>query len=39
MNIFDLYLDKIKKILKELSKDGKLILPEKLDGISTEIPP
>ena len=39
MNIFDLYLDKIKKILKELSKNGKLILPEKLDGISTEIPP
>ena len=39
MNIFDLYLDKIKKILKELSKSGKLILPENLDGISTEIPP
>ena len=39
MNIFDKYLDKIKKILLELSKNGDLILPDKLDGITTEIPP
>ena len=39
MNIFDQYLDKIKKILLDLSKNGKLILPEKLDGITTETPP
>ena len=39
MNIFDQYLDRIKKILFDLSKNGKLILPEKLDGITTEIPP
>ena len=39
MNIFEQYLDKIKKILFDLSRDGKLILPEKLDGITTEIPP
>ncbi len=39
MNIFDQYLDKIKKILLNLSKNGKLILPEKLDGITAEIPP
>ena len=39
MNIFNLYLDKIKKITLNLSKNGKLILPEKLDGITTEIPP
>tara|TARA_B100000029_G_scaffold66304_1_gene59162 strand:- start:5258 stop:6991 length:1734 start_codon:yes stop_codon:yes gene_type:complete len=39
MNIFDQYLDKIKKILLDLSKNGKIILPENLDGINTEIPP
>ena len=39
MNIFDQYLDKIKKILLDLSKKGDLILPDKLDGINTEIPP
>ena len=39
MNIFDQYLDKIKKILLDLSKKGELILPNKLDGINTEIPP
>tara|TARA_B100001057_G_scaffold164534_1_gene165080 strand:+ start:215 stop:1948 length:1734 start_codon:yes stop_codon:yes gene_type:complete len=39
MNIFDQYLDKIKKITLELSKNGDLILPDKLDGITAEIPP
>ena len=39
MNIFDDYLEKIKKALIDLSKDGKIILPENLDGINTEIPP
>ena len=39
MNIFDEYLDKIKKTLIDLSKDGRIILPENLDGINTEIPP
>ena len=39
MNIFDQYLDKIKKILLDLAQNGKLVLPEKLDGITTEIPP
>ncbi len=39
MNIFELYLDKIKKILLDLSKNSNLILPDKLDGITTEIPP
>ena len=39
MNIFDQYLDKIKKILLDLSKNGDLILPDKLDGITAEIPP
>ena len=39
MNIFDLYLDKIKKTLLEFSKNGDLILPTSLDGITAEIPP
>ena len=39
MNIFDIYLEKIKKILLDLSKNKKIIIPEKLDGITAEIPP
>ena len=39
MNIFDQYLDKIKKILLDLSKKGDLILPNNLDGITAEMPP
>ena len=39
MNIFEQYLDEIKKILLDLSKKGNLILPDNLDGINTEIPP
>ena len=39
MNIFDQYLDKIKNILFDLSRNGDLILPENLEGITTELPP
>ena len=39
MNIFDQYLDKIKKILLDLSKKEDLILPNNLDGITAEMPP
>ena len=39
MNIFDLYLEKIKKIILDLSKDSNLVLPENLDGITVETPP
>ena len=39
MNIFEQYLDRIKKILLDFSKKENLILPESLDTISTEIPP
>ncbi len=39
MNIFELYKDKINKILLDMSKNGKIILPDELDGINTEIPP
>ena len=39
MNIFDLYLIKIKDILNDLSKQNKIILPQNLEGITAEIPP
>jgi arginyl-tRNA synthetase len=39
MNIFELYLDKIKLILIDLSKKDELIIPETFNGINTEIPP
>jgi arginyl-tRNA synthetase len=39
MNIFDVYLDKIIKLVKELNKKGLIELPESFDGINTDIPP
>ena len=39
MNIFDEYLIKVKDILLKLSKKGDLILPDTLNGITTEVPP
>ena len=39
MNIFELYLDKIKSIIVNLSKEGKIIIPETFNGINSEIPP
>ena len=39
MNIFDLYLDKIKNLVKKLNKDGLIDLPESLNGINVDIPP
>ena len=39
MNIFEVYLDKIKSIIVDLNKKGELIIPETLNGINSEIPP
>jgi len=39
MNIFDLYLDKIKILIKKLNEEGLLELPETLKGINADIPP
>ena len=39
MNIFELYLDKIKSIIVELSKKNELVIPESFNGINAEIPP
>ena len=39
MNIFDLYLEKINEVLLNQSKKGDLILPDKMESITAEIPP
>jgi arginyl-tRNA synthetase len=39
MNIFDLYLDKIKALIIKLNKDGLIELPETLNGVNVDIPP
>ena len=39
MNIFDINLDKIKKIIIDQNKKGSLKLPDKLDSINVDIPP
>ena len=39
MNIFDLYLEKITKILKLADKNKTIYIPEKLSGINVDIPP
>jgi arginyl-tRNA synthetase len=39
MNIFDLYLDKVKTLIKRLNEEGVLELPESLNGINVDIPP
>ena len=39
MNIFDLYLDKIKNLIKKLNQASLIELPKTLDGINVDIPP
>ena len=39
MNIFELYLDKIKSLIVELIIKNQLIVPESFNGINAEIPP
>ncbi|MDC0167133.1 arginine--tRNA ligase [Candidatus Pelagibacter sp.] len=39
MNIFEIYLDKIKLIISELQKENKIIVPDNFNGINAEIPP
>ena len=39
MNIFDLYLVRIKDIIEKLNKDKVIELPETLEGINVDIPP
>tara|TARA_Y100000816_G_scaffold31300_1_gene20061 strand:- start:2148 stop:3881 length:1734 start_codon:yes stop_codon:yes gene_type:complete len=39
MNIFEIYLNKIKSILIELNKKNELVIPKTFNGITAEIPP
>ena len=39
MNIFQLYLEKIKSIIIDLNKKDELLIPESFNGINAEIPP
>ena len=39
MNIFEIYLEKIKKILIKLGKENSLIIPAEMDNINVELPP
>ena len=39
MNIFDIYLDKIKDLINQMNKDGLIELPESLNSINVDIPP
>ena len=39
MNIFDIYLDKIKKLIKKSNEEGLIELPESLNGVNVDIPP
>ena len=39
MNIFDIYLKKIKILITNLNKDGLIQLPTSLNGINVDIPP
>ena len=39
MNIFELYLDKIKSAIVDLNKNNHLEIPESFNGINAEIPP
>ena len=39
MNIFELYLDKIKSVVVDLNKNNQLEIPESFNGINAEMPP
>ena len=39
MNIFDIYLDKIKKLVIKLNKENVIEIPESLNGINVDVPP
>ena len=39
MNIFDLYLEKILKVVKQANKEKLIEVPENLKGINVDIPP
>ena len=39
MNIFEIYLEKIKNIIIKLSKENQIVIPDDLNAINVDIPP
>ena len=39
MNIFQIYQKKIKDLILDINKNGKIEIPENLDSIGVDIPP
>ena len=39
MNIFEIYLEKIKNIIIKLSKENQIVIPDNLNAINVDIPP
>ena len=39
MNIFEIYLDKIKKLVIKLNKEKIIETPDSLNGINVDVPP
>ena len=39
MNIFDIYLNKIKDLIIKLKDEGSIQLPDSLRGINVDVPP
>ncbi|SVD19449.1 uncharacterized protein METZ01_LOCUS372303, partial [marine metagenome] len=39
MNIFEIYLNKIKNLITKLNKNGEIEIPDLLNGINVDIPP
>ena len=39
MNIFDIYLNKIRELIIKLNKNGSIEIPDSLNGINVDIPP
>tara|TARA_E500000331_G_C17255373_1_gene712860 strand:- start:320 stop:2053 length:1734 start_codon:yes stop_codon:yes gene_type:complete len=39
MNIFEIYLEKIKNIIVKLSKENQIVIPDNLNAINVDIPP
>ena len=39
MNVFDIYLEKIKNLVLELNKNNDILLPDTLDSINVDVTP
>ena len=39
MNIFEIYLNKIKKLINKLNNENLIVIPDSLNGVNVDIPP